>query len=51
MLDAGAPGVSRRRFIGYLIAAPTVMAAGPVVCGVCGSEFATGARIRQGNER
>src|SRR5947209_15411871 len=26
MLDAGAPGVSRRRFIGYLIAAPTVVA-------------------------
>src|SRR5207302_7590808 len=26
MLDAGAPGLSRRRFIGYVIAAPTVMA-------------------------
>src|SRR5437588_6243939 len=26
MLEAGAPGVSRRRFIGYLIAAPTVVA-------------------------
>src|SRR5437588_9095547 len=26
MLDAGASGVSRRRFIGYLIAAPTVVA-------------------------
>src|SRR5437588_7683018 len=26
MLDAGAPGVSRRRFIGYLIAGPVVVA-------------------------